>query len=190
MVDIPPESPPAQEQVIAQKLVDCGLKAEGFTVRYEDYLQSIEVVITPAVEVTADHFPCIHTAVFPEIVTFENRAMYQEYMAYVGELFRPQMLADSEAALRQRGLWEGFPERGAFPTFADYVRALEAHAGFAPGSVLQLDGGDRVAILFAETIEPAEISYEQFATLLTVLKFASTGGEFTLGFIGNEKIRE
>ena len=190
MVDIPPEPPFADEQVITQRLLECGLAASGFTVRYEDELQSIDVVITPLAGVTAEQFPCIHTAVFPEIVTFEDGAMYQEYMAYVGELFRPQMLADIEAALRERGLWEGFPERGAFPTFADYVRALEAHAGFAPGSIVRAEGDNRLVFDPPRPNQDFAEFSERYSDLVTVAMYAAAKEDLSFGFIGNEKIRE
>lgn len=190
MIDTPPEPPFANEQVITQRLLECGLAAGGFTVRNENYLQSIEVVIAPAARVTAGHFPCIHEAAFPEIVTFEDGTMYQQYMAYVAELFRPQMLADSEAALKERGLWEGFPERRAFPTFADYVRALEAHAGFAPGSMLRAEGNDRVTLDPPDRDVLTKMDYERMAALFAVLHFAAVREGFPIGLIGDDKLRD
>lgn len=186
MIDMPPEPPPAQEQVIERKLLDCGLKAGGFTVRYEDELQSIEVVIRPAAGAGSEQFPCIFEAVWPEIVNFEDSVTTEQYYAYVSDQLQDQILADAQAGLKERGLLDGFPDRSRYTTLADYIRALEAHAGFAPGSVLQLDGENRLTIVFPESIEPAETSYERFATLLAVLKFASASGEFKMGFVGNE----
>lgn len=92
--------------------------------------------------------------------------------------------------MAERGLLETFPGREDHATLADYARALETHAGFAPGSVLQLGGDNRVTIVFPESIEPAETNYERFTTLFAVLTFASTNGEFKLGFVGNDKYRE
>ena len=176
--------------MIERKLLGCGLKAGGFTVRYEDELQSIEVVIRPAAGAGSEQFPCIFEAVWPEIVTFEDSVTTGQYYAYVGDRLHDQIVADAQASLKERGLLNGFPERRNYTSFADYIRALEAHAGFAPGSVLQIDGEDRVTIVFPESIEPAEASYERIATLFAVLRFASTNGEIKLGFVGNEKIRE
>lgn len=190
MIDIPPEPPLVQEQQIAQALVDCGLKAGGFTVRYEAELQSIEVVIRPAAEAGPEQFPCIFNVVWPEIVTFEDSVMTQQYYAYVSDHLRPQILADAEAGLRERGLLDEFPDRSRYATFADYIRALEVHAGFTPGSVLQLDGDDRVTVVFQESIELADVSYDRFAALFAVLTFASATGEFKLGFVGNEKVSD
>lgn len=190
MIDAPPDQLPAQEQVIERKLLDCGLKAGGFTVKYEDELQSIEVVIKSAAGAGSEQFPCIFEAVWPEIVTFEDSVTTAQYYAYVSDQLQDQILADAQAGLEERGLLDGFPDRSRYKTLADYIRALEVHAGFAPGSVLQLDGENRLTIVFPESIEPAESSYERIATLLVVLKFASASGEFKLGFVGNEKYRD
>lgn len=100
MIDTPPEPPPAQEQVIERKLVDCGLKAGGFTVKYEDELQGTEVVISPVAEASSELFPCIREAAFPEIVTFRDVAMFEQYRDFETEVMRPQMLADAETSLR------------------------------------------------------------------------------------------
>ena len=188
MMDTPPEPPPAQEQVIEQKLLDCGLKAGGFTVRYEDYLQSIEVVITPEAETTPDHFRCIHEAVFPKIVTFPDGDMYQRYMAYVGELFRPQVLADAEAGLKERGLWAGFPERSSSATLDDFAHALESHAGFKPRSVLRAEGDKAITVDPVDRNLFANVDYERLATLFVVLTFASARDGFAINIIGNDKV--
>jgi hypothetical protein len=190
MIDSPPEPPPAQEQVIAQNLVACGLKAEGFTVRYEDYLQSIEIVITAHAGATAEDFPCINEAAGYEIVTFEDRAMYAEFSAYRAELFRPQVLADAETSRKERGLWENFPKRSDFAAFADYLRALETHAGFAPGTVLKADGDQRMRLEPSSDDIFDEVNYERWATLLAVLTYASARDSLPIGFVGNDKVAE
>lgn len=190
MIDMPPEPPPAQEQVIEQKLLACGLKSGGFTVRYEDYLQRIEVVITPAAGATPDHFGCIHEAAFPEIVTFEDRTMYQKYMAYVGELFRPQMLADLEANLRASGLWEDFPRREDYPLLADYARALEVHAGVEPGTAFRAENDKQLAFDPPLGDQAYAEFAERYSDLLMVGMYAAAMGDFSIGFTGNEKFRE
>ncbi len=190
MIDTPPEPPPAQEQVIERKLLACGLKASGFSVTYEDYLQSIEVVITPAAGATPDHFGCIHEAAFPEIVRFADGSMYQGYMAYVAELFRPQVMADAEAALKKLGLWERFPRREDYADLANFARALEAHAGFVPGTILRAEADTQIAVDPVDRNRLIEMDYERLATLLVVLNFASARDRFSIGFIGNDKVRE
>lgn len=189
MIDTPPEPPPAQEQVIEQKLLDCGLKAGGFSVRYEDELQSIEVVITPAAEVLPEKFSCIREAAFPEIVTFEDRDMFGHYVAFEAELMRPQVLADSEAALKRYGFWEGFPRLGGFATLDGYAHALERHLGFASGSLFKVSGD-------ALTFDPprdeflAAGSFERYAPVMAAMAFASASDNAHFYFIGNDKVRE
>jgi hypothetical protein len=190
MIDTPTEPPPAQEHVIEQKLLECGLKVGGFSVKYEDYLQGIEVVITPEAGVTSDHFACIHEATFPDIVTFADGDMYRRYVAHLEEMFRPQVLADAEAELKKRGLWENFPTRDGYTTLADYARALEAHAGYAPGTMLRAEGSHRVAVDPTDRDLIAATNFERMAVLLAVLRFASARDGFTMAFIGNDKFHD
>jgi hypothetical protein len=190
MIDTPPESPPAQEQVITQKLIDCGLKADGFTVRYEDGLESMLIAITPAAQAKPEQFVCIRKAAGFEIVTFEDFEMFDAYMQVVEELARPQVLADAEKSLRESGHWENFPKRSDYAAFADYLRALEIHAGFAPGSVLVTEGDQRMRLEPSSVQLFDEVGYERWATLFAVLKYASARDGFRFGFVGNEKVRE
>jgi hypothetical protein len=44
-MDALPEPPPQFEQVVIQKLSECGLRNGGFTVKYEGELQSFLVVV-------------------------------------------------------------------------------------------------------------------------------------------------
>ncbi|MBA4046130.1 MAG: hypothetical protein C0471_17185 [Erythrobacter sp.] len=189
MIDTPPEPPPAQEQVIEQRLLDCGLKAGGFTVRYEDYLDGIEVVITPLAGATPDHFDCIRGSIYPEFVRFEDYAMYEQYMAYEADLVRPQVLAEVEAALKERDLWDGFPDRAAFASMGDYVRALEKHAGIAPGSALRVEG-DRLIFDPPRVDEGYAVAATQYSVILMVMVYAAAKERLNLGFIGNDKFRE
>lgn len=190
MIDTPPEPPPAQEQVIERKLLECGLKAGGFTVRYEDELQSIEVVISADSGAGPEQFPCINEATFPEIVTFADREMFQRYAAFAAELYRPQILASLEAELKELGLWDGFPERGSYPSLADYVRALEAHAGFVPGTMARVDGETHVTFNPPPEGVTTLSRSEHPGPLLAVFLFASARDDFDFGFIGNEKVRK
>jgi hypothetical protein len=190
MIGTPPEPPPAQAQVIAQKLVGCGLKAEGFTVRYEDELESMVIAITAAAQAKPEQFVCIREAAGIEIVTFEDFEMFDAYMQVVEELARPQVLADAEKSLRESGLWENFPKRNDYAAFADYLRALEIHAGFAPGTMLQAQDDQRMRLEPSSDELFDEVSYERWATLLAVLKYASARDRFPIGFIGNDKVAE
>ncbi len=189
MIDTPPDPSLAQEQVIERKLLECGLKAGEFTVRYEDYLQSIEVVITSGAEATLELFPCIKEAAFPEIVTFEDGAMFQQYRDFESELARPRILADAEAALKNYGRWEGFPLRDDFAALDSYAQALERHLGFAPGSLFEVSGN---GLSFNPPLEDflAARSYERYAPVMAAMMYASASDKVQFFFIGNEKIAE
>ena len=189
MIDTSPEPPAAQEQFIAQKLVGCGLKADGFTVRYENHLQSIEVVITPRAGATPELFPCIREAAFPDIVTFEDGAMFQQYLDFETEIMRPQVLADAEAALKSYGRWEGFPRRGDFPALDAYAHALERHLGFAPGSLFKASGD---ALQFDPPREDflSVRSFERYAPVMAARGYASAKEKVEFFVMGNDKMRD
>ena len=180
---------PTQEQVIEQRLFDCGLNLGGFTVKYEDYLQSIEIVITPKAEATSDNFRCIRDAVGYEIVTFQDSEMFAAYMDFASELARPEMMVMYEGRLKEAGLWEGFPDRKDFGSLEAYVEALEAHAGIKPGSALRVSGD---SILF----DPPNMhtNYadfaERYSNLISVVAYAATRDRVNFGFLGNESVAE
>jgi hypothetical protein len=186
---MPPEPPPASEQIIEQRLVDCGLNKNGFTVKYEDYLQSIEIVISLAAGARAEHFSCIHEAVAHQIVTFEDGPTQMAYLDFVSELVRPQMLEAATAGLDKRGLLAGFPERASFNDLESYAEALEAHSGLSPHSALRVHGE---AITFdPPRTEDFEEFHQKYSDLLVAIQFATARGDFkNFGFIGNEKFVE
>ncbi|MXO66336.1 hypothetical protein [Altericroceibacterium endophyticum] len=189
MIDVPPEPLSTQEQVIEQRLLDCGLNSGGFSVRYEDYLQSIEIVIASSAGATTDDFKCISEASGYEIVRFEDGAMFAAYMDFASELARPEMMVMFEDSLKEVGLWEGFPEREDFGSLKDYAEALEVHAGLEPGAALRVSGD---GILFDPPNASAD--YEDFAerysNLLSVVAYASTRDRLNFGFLGNERVEE
>ncbi len=80
-MDLPPYA--AQEvQIVQERLAECGLNAGGYTVTYQDYLQSVEVLIDDDAEAKPAHFPCIKEAadVGLAIVSFTNREAMSAYM--------------------------------------------------------------------------------------------------------------
>ena len=189
MIDVPPEPLPTQEQIIEQRLLDCGLNAGGFTVKYEDYLQSIEIAIAPSAGATSDNFACIKEAAGYEIVTFQDGAMFAAYMDFASELARPEMMAMYESRLKEAGLWEGFPDREDFRSLEEYAKALEVHAGMKPGSALRVSGD---GILFdPPSASPNYADFaERYSNLLSVVAYASTRDRVKFGFIGNERVAE
>lgn len=190
MIDIPPESQPPQEQVIEQHLVECGLDAKGFTVKYEAELQSIEIVVGLEAGATLDHFACIREASAVELVSFEDREMEDAYWQWVGELMRPQRLAQAEAELEKRGLLEGFPDRSDYPSDKKFGEALEVHCGLEIGSFFEesewgLIGNPNFAL------SPDEAEWDKLTCLMAAMKFASAkGNSFKVGFVGNERVRD
>ncbi|WP_394730998.1 hypothetical protein [Altererythrobacter sp. GH1-8] len=189
MMDLPPEPPLPQEQVIEQRLVECGLDATGISVKYEDYLQSIEIVIAPNAGATADHFPCIRDASGNEIVRFEDGEAYTAYNEFVFELIRPDVLAMYESRLKEIGLWEEFPSRRSFDTLEQYAMALEEHAGVEPGSTLEVSED---TITFDPQLERIDHNdfIDRYADLFVVVSYASAKENLGLGFVGNGKVRE
>ena len=183
MIDLPPPPP---ESVIEQRLVDCGLDAGGFTVKYEAVLQSIEILIKPNAGATSDHFPCIAEAAGQEIVSFEDGEAYVAYTKFASELARPEMLVMLEARLKEAGLWDGFPQRQDFGTLDAYAEALEAHAGIRPRQALRISGENIVFDPPRDFSGSGEFA-EQYSDLMVVIAFASTRGRRGFGFIGNEK---
>jgi hypothetical protein len=189
VIDVSPDPPVSHEQVIEQKLVACGLSADGFTVKYENYLQSIEIVIGPSAGASEANFECIHEASGYEIVTFEDGATQLSYLDFEAELHRPEMVASSIAELEKLGLLDGFPERNAFADLGSYARALEVHSGVTAGSALRVSGEN---ITFDPPFEGGFDSFaDKYGKLLAAIRYASARRDFErFGVIGNEKYRE
>lgn len=179
----PVELPPEPDQSIEQRLMECGLDVDGFTVSYEDALQGGHlVVVLPAPGATEGQFPCIREAAGQGIVLFQDPAMSEAYSGYEAELFRPEMLERATADLSARGLLNGFPDRESFPSLDLYAEALEAHGGVPPRTGLTVDGG---SIVFDP---PRDEAYdeERYLNLIAVIIYAVARGDFqSFGFIGN-----
>ena len=188
-MDTPPDPPPSPEQVIEQRLVECGLDRSGLSVRYQDYLQSIEIVISPSAGATSEDFACIKQAAGSEIVTFEDGDTFAGYTSFQAELARPEMLAQYERRLREAGLWEGFPRREGFETLQEYAVALEEHSGVGPGSALHVSG-DSIAFDPPRDYATYADFAERYSNLFTVVSYASIRDRIGFGFIGNEAIAE
>ena len=178
--------PPATEQVIERRLVECGLSRGGFTVKYEDYLQSIEIVITSAAGARKDHFPCIRQAAEHEIVSFADSNMQTAYRDFETELLRPQMLETAKAELKKLGLLAGFPDRESFANLQLYAEALERHSGLIPNSALRVSGK---TIIFDPSKGQADFKdfEKRYSGLMAVMMFAVWRGDAHFAFIGNER---
>ena len=177
--------PPAHEQVIEQRLIACGLSRDGFTVKYEDYLQSIEIVISPGAGVRKDRFACIRRAAEHEIVSFADSSMQRDYSNFETELLRPQMLESATDELKKRGLLADFPDRKRYASLELYAEALEQHGGLMPRSILRVSD---MTIVFDP--QRTDVNFRDFdkrySNLMAVMAFASARGDAAFGFIGNE----
>ena len=189
MIDMPPVPPPSPEKVIEQRLIECGLDVSGVSVRYEDYLQSIEIVIRPTAGATADHFECIKNAAGYEIVTFEDREMYRAYSDYTAELARPEMLESLKAGLQEKGLLEALPERANFESLDAYAKALEAHGGVALGSVLRVCGDD--ILFYPPSDNKSPVAFlDHYSDLIGIIGYLSVRDGLGFAFVGNEQFSD
>lgn len=189
MMDIPPEPPPSPEQIIERRLEECGLDANGISVKFEDYLQSIEIVIKPNAGATSQQFECIMEAAGSEIVTFEDSQMHGAYLGFVSDLTRPQRLAELEAKLTENGLLTGMPKRQDFHSIESFAEAIERHSGLVSGSTLNVMGDE---IVFNPTSADENFAdfHERYSDLLMVVYYVSMKEGIGFGIIGNERERE
>jgi hypothetical protein len=138
MIDVIPAMPPTE--VIASKLVACGLDRAAVSVTWEAESESALIVIRRDAPVSAGQFSCIHDAAGVEFVAFDDKAVGSAYDAYADDLARPRMLAEATAAVTKLGLIEAFPKRADYRDLRDYGRELERHCGLKPGSALRVAG--------------------------------------------------
>lgn len=184
---MPPE--PSYEQVIEHRLSNCGLNISGLSLRYEDYLQSVEIRIAPSAGAKAENFECIRQAAGYEIVTFKDPDMNVAYADYISEQHRPEMMASMEKKLKESDLWENFPSLCDYESLGAFLVALEEHAGLEAHSTLKVSGE---GILFdpPHTDGPPIDFVERYSKLLAVVGYASVKEGLSFGFIGIERVRD
>lgn len=194
-MDTPPE-PPAifqREQTIRQSLAQCGLDPAGLSYEYDEDSDRFYISVGKASAITTDHFPCMYEAADFEQFLFDDSDLALKYDAFVQELHRPQVMAETEARLKARGLWDGFPVRETYPTVEDFLKAIEVHVGVAPGTWLKASGEGRITLhppFDAQTIETFAAFEQQSGDLLLALWYATARDRMQFGFIGNDKVRE
>jgi len=185
MLDMPQLPPPAYEQVLTEKLLHCDLRSGGFTVKYEDLLQSVEIVVEKETSVSTENFDCIRQAADYEIVTFKDSEVQKAYDARVFEAMRPKMLAEARDELEKRGVLKGFPERSKFASDKLFAEALERQCGMRPGSFF-------VPNKWGLSAQPKlgrriNADMDRMSCLMAAITFVQAKGEpFEFGFIGNE----
>lgn len=185
MIDMPQVPPPAYEQVLTQKLLECGLRNGGFTVKYEDELQSVEIVIDKEAGASVEHFNCVRQTADYEIVTFKDPDLQQAYQEQVFEALRPKMLADARAELEKRRVLDHFPERSKFGSDKLFADALERLCGIKPGSFfVQSQWG---LIGQPQLGSQSKAGEDGMSCLMAAIMYVNAKGEnFKFGFIGNE----
>jgi len=188
-MDLPPEPP---SKPIAAGLIDCGLDERGFTVIYDDDLQGYVVGISTNAGANAASLQCIWDAAWTEFVQFENTDLQRSYDELSHARFRPLMRQQARAELAELDLLDGFPERSAFTDEDAYARALETHCGIEPGSMIKRTPHGLSMMPEAMPTGPMEgEQFQRFSCLLSSIMYAAAdGADFTIGFVGNEKIRE
>ncbi len=185
-MEILPEPPPSYEQIITQKLVECGLSSRGLKVSYEDDFQSYEIVIGPSANAKAEMFSCIRDTAAGEIVSFDDQELMSGYHAFLAEAYRPQMIASAESELAKRGLLKGFPRRVDFASDALFAEALEEHCGLVKGEVIQPFGDKLVVQPPPEALRDFKATMERYSCLYSAIQLASARGEGKFGFVGNQ----
>lgn len=184
-----PEPPPPYEHVITQKLVECGLSAQGLKVSYIDDFRSYEIVVSVSANARPEMFACIRDAAAGEIVTFDDQELGSAYDTFVAEAFRPQMLASAEAALSKRGLLEGIPRRADFASDALFGEALEEHCGLPKGEAIRPFGDALAFQPPPEVLQDLGKAMERYSCLLSAIQLANARGEGKFGFVGNKAVR-
>ena len=184
MIDLPPE------KVIEQRLVKCGLNPLGVSVIYEDYLQSIEVVIKPDAEVTSDQFGCIREAVASEIVTFFDPDMNRRYNDFVAKLLRPHMLDDARQSLEKIGRLANFPVRSAYGSDKLFAEAIEVHCGVPKRRALKEFGNGIAFMPPQEDHRDYDKFLAMYGCLFRAIAYVAANGELVVSLIGNEEFRD
>ena len=184
---MPQVPPPAYEQVLTQKLLQCGLPDGGFTVKYEDELQSVEIVIGKEAEVTLEQIECIRQATGYEIVSFKDPELQKAYQDRVFAALSPRLLADARTALEKRGILDGFPERSNYGSDKLFAEALERQCGMEPGSFFVQSQWGLIGQPKRDHLRKAD--EESRVCMMTAIMYVTARGEdFKFGFVGNEAV--
>ena len=185
MVDLPPELPIQVHEPFVERLVECGLDADGITVVHVPEHQYSEITIASAAQAREAHLPCIREAVQGEFVLFDDTQLGRAYEEHVFAFYRPRWLAETKATLTEMELLDGFPQRSDFADFEGYIRALESHAGFREGSRLVGEEGSITLLPRSPGDYSAELM-EEDVRLIAVVLYASLIDDIAFAFIGNE----
>jgi len=193
-MDMPPEMPPLPDKPVAEALMECGVRPDGFTITYDDLLQGHVIAFSATSGASADNLDCIWQATRSEFVEFADAELQRAYeaigAAYYEAHLRPQVIESARERLAERGLLQTLPLREDFQSQEGFAAALEMHCGFVPSSVLRVEGNAFTVWPQSDGTPSAEFEFEKFSCLLSALTLATEAdGGLKIGFVGNEKFR-
>ncbi|AXU18869.1 hypothetical protein C7W88_07260 [Novosphingobium sp. THN1] len=184
--DMPPS---AEEQVLRERLVGCGLKAAGISMVYDEDTQGYIITIGDAAGVTNAHFECIEKVTLGNWPVFEDKQLDRTFKEASYARATNLWLAEARKILRERGLLESLPRRSHYASVDEFVAALERHCGFEVGSILKEREG-KIEIS-PENISEGHGDYSRLSALIAAVSLASVEiGDVKIGFIGNERLAD
>ena len=120
------------------KLERCGVDRARVKISYEDYLQDYEMTIDGSADALSDE----QYAAIAEVASSDGHIITFNDEAARNRLWRAAHKLGVDKArqwLAERGKLEGLPAFDATQSdLPTYARALEAHLGFTPGSMLEV----------------------------------------------------
>ena len=190
MIDLPP--PPTYEQAI-EAIVQCEIPRENVQITYQDYLQSDEIRISDIGVVTEEKLRCLKNAVHPfYVLTLIDQSQMNKFYSFVEIEDPSKRKAEAREWLRANDLLDRVPEFDPARGLGEFAAEVEKVCGFNRNSALMLLGDAGL------TLDPDFIRSDDFmkrgeaVTCLGRIIAASNADEhgISLGFIGNEHIRE
>lgn len=195
MIDAAPQMPPLPTRPVAEAIVDCGVNPGTFTISYEDDLQGNMIVFARGSGANERNLECVWEATWSEFVQFGDPELQKAYDAigqkYYDTHLKGGVLESARAKLAKRGLLENLPKIGDFQSREEFAAALEKHCGFAPHSILKVQGDSFTIWPQVEATPPSEAEFEKLSCLLSSLTLAAAAdGSLKIGLVGNEKVSD
>ena len=190
MIDLPP--PPNYEQAI-EAIAQCEIPRENVQISYQDYLQSDEIRISDIGIVTEEKLRCLNNAVHPfYVLTLVDKRQMNKFYSVVEIEDRSKRKAEAREWLRANDLLERMPEFDPARGLGEFAAEVEKACGLDRNSALILleDTGLALDPDFIRSVDFMKRG-EAFMCLGRMIA-ASNADEhgISLGFIGNEHIRE
>ena len=189
MIDLPP---PSYEQTI-EAVVKCDISHANIRIKYEDYLQSDEVVVSDLGTVTDDKLRCLRAAVHPfYILTIRNAEQQAAFYDLSQKDDRPRQLTEAREWARSRGMLDRVPTYDPERGVDEFSAALDVACGFKRGGALQPGGGSWVTVR-PDVVSTNELTKSSKALECLMQMFAASNAPdkgIKFGFIGNEALAE